>query len=145
MEPKIFIAESEDEIERCYEAFKALRPHIEKGSFIAQVLRQRKQSFQIVAVQIGDTIPSAAGFRFAEFLAWGKVLYIDDLTTLADHRGNGYAAMLMDWLIELAKREHCDGLHLDTGHQRHLAHKLYLSKGLEINAHHLSVELNKNA
>ncbi len=145
MEPKIFVAESEDEIELCYEAFKILRPQIEKESFIAQVLRQKEQSFQIVAVRLGDAVPSAAGFRFAEFLAWGKVLYVDDLTTLPEYRGNGYAALLMDWLIDLAKKKHCNGLHLDTGHQRHSAHKLYLSKGLEINAHHLAIEFNKNA
>ncbi|MBU2704976.1 GNAT family N-acetyltransferase [Zooshikella marina] len=139
-EYELIIVEGKDQIELCFDAFKELRPQIEKKQFVEQVLRQRKQSYQIVAIKIGDKVPCAAGFRFAEFLAWGKVLYIDDLTTLPEYRKRGYAAILMDWLIEYAQSQKCDGLHLDTGHQRHSAHKLYLKKGLNINSHHLSIE-----
>ncbi|MFL0801199.1 MAG: GNAT family N-acetyltransferase [Agarilytica sp.] len=140
MEYELITVKSRQDIESCFDAFKALRPHIEKEQFVEQVIRQQEQSYQIVAIKIDNRIPSAAGFRFAEYLAWGKVLYVDDLTTLPECRGNGYAATLMDWLIEYAKENKCQGLHLDTGHQRHSAHKLYLNKGLLINSHHLSIE-----
>lgn len=140
MKYEIITVTSRKEIESCFDAFKVLRPHIEKEQFIEQVIRQQEQSYQIIAINIDGKIPSAAGYRFAEYLAWGKVLYIDDLTTIPECRGNGYAAVLMDKLIELAKENACQGLHLDTGHQRHSAHKLYLNKGLNINSHHLSIE-----
>merc|ERR1711916_121079 len=107
---------------------------------MGQVLRQKQQAYQIVALRVNDCIPSAAGFRLAEFLAWGKILYVDDLITLPEYRGRGYAAKLMDWLLQHAEANGCDGLHLDTGHQRHSAHKLYLGKGLKISSHHLSIE-----
>lgn len=139
MEYELVIVKGKDQLERCFDAFKALRPHIEKEQFVVQVLRQQQQSYQIVGLKVGDKIPCAAGFRFAEFLAWGKVLYVDDLTTLPEYRSRGYAGILMDWLIEHARAKGCHGLHLDTGHQRHTAHKLYLKKGLNINAHHLSL------
>jgi Acetyltransferase (GNAT) family. len=142
MENQLFFVKSREEINLCFDAFKVLRPHIEKESFIEQVLRQQQQSYQIIAFRVNGKVESAAGFRFAEFLAWGKVLYIDDLTTLPESRGNGYAAVLMDRLIEHAKANGCQQLHLDTGHQRHSAHKLYLKKGLNIVSHHLSLELN---
>jgi GNAT superfamily N-acetyltransferase len=140
MENELIFIESREDIDHCFDVFKVLRPHIEKEQFIDQVVRQKSQSYQIVGLKVNGKIESAAGFRFAKFLAWGKVLYVDDLTTLPQSRGNGYAAVLMDWLIEYAKANECDQLHLDTGHQRHSAHKLYLKKGLNIVSHHLSLE-----
>ncbi len=125
----------------CYALFKALRPHLEKEQFIEQVLRQRECSYQIVAIKEGNIIPSGAGFRFSEHLAWGKVLYLDDLTTLPEHRGKGYAAALMDWLMDHARSNGCQGLHLDSGYVRHDAHRLYLKKGLQLSSHHLSIAL----
>ena len=144
MERELFIPESKKEIVLCFPAFKELRPHLNEKDFIAQVQRQKEQSYKIIAIKHNDLVPSAAGFRFAEFLAWGKVLYVDDLTTLPEHRGKGYASEIMDWLIDHAKTNKCDGLHLDTGHHRHSAHKLYLKKGLSITSHHLSYELDGN-
>lgn len=144
MDAELIFIKNKDQIELCYNAFKELRPHLDKDVFIEQVLRQKEQSYQIIAIKENNAIVSAAGFRFAEFLAWGKVLYIDDLTTLKEYRGKGYAATLIDWLIKHAQEHECQGLHLDTGHNRHAAHKLYLKKGLNISSHHLSLEFECN-
>lgn len=65
--------------------------------------RQQIQGYQILALRHEGVIKSAAGFRFAEFLAWGRVLYIDDLTTLPEARAQGHADGLLDWLIEHVK------------------------------------------
>ena len=145
MENEVVLIESQDDIALCFDAFKELRPHIDKQGFLDQVARQAKDSYKIVAIKNDGSVPSAAGFRITEFLAWGKVLYIDDLTTCQEYRGNGYAAALLDWLINYAKENGCDAVHLDTGHNRHAAHKLYLKKGFNITSHHLSIEGLKNA
>jgi GNAT superfamily N-acetyltransferase len=136
----IFIANSDSDIEACFDAFKVLRPHLRKENFLSQVRRQQALSYQILAIRTDGNIPSAAGFRFAEYLAWGKVLYVDDLTTLPEARGHGYADILMSWLIDYAKLHNCHGVHLDTGYSRHAAHRLYLRKGLSFNCHHLALE-----
>jgi len=138
---KIFLVKTDEDIGACFDAFKVLRPHIKsREEFVSQVHRQQTQSYEIVAVKTDNKVESAAGFRFSEFLAWGKILYLDDLTTLPESRGNGYGVMLMDWLIDHAKSKGCQALHLDTGYSRHAAHRLYLKKGLEIKSHHLSIE-----
>lgn len=129
------------EIALCFPAFAELRPHLDKDRFVAQVLRQMERGYRIVATRDGDNVPGAAGYRFGEYLAWGKILYIDDLVTLPAHRGKGYASRLLDWLVDEAKANACSALHLDTGHQRHVAHRLYLNKGLRISSHHMSLEL----
>jgi len=143
MTTEIFLAESDGEIESCYPAFAALRPHVRREDFLSRVRRQQEQSYRILALRHEGSIPSAAGFRSAEFLAWGKVLYIDDLTTLPEARGKGFAGALLDWLIARARDAGCDAVHLDTGYGRHAAHRLYLSRGFELTSHHMAVELRK--
>jgi GNAT superfamily N-acetyltransferase len=95
-----------------------------------------------VALRSDGDIKSVAGYRFCEFLAWGKVLYIDDLATLPGEKSQGFGGALLDHLIELAQQERCQGLHLDTGYARHAAHRLYLRKGLQLSCHHMALEFD---
>jgi GNAT superfamily N-acetyltransferase len=143
MPAEIFIADTDAEIEACFPAFHALRPHLDPAAFVAQVRRQQAQGYQILALRQDGIIKSAAGFRFMEFLAWGRVLYIDDLTTLPDQRGQGFAGSLLDWLIGHAKERGCQAVHLDSGYARHDAHRLYLRKGFRLNCHHFARELSE--
>jgi GNAT superfamily N-acetyltransferase len=138
---EIFIANTDAEIESCFPVFSVLRPHLEQSEFLPQVRRQQVQSYQILARKHAGRVKSVAGFRFAEFLAWGKVLYIDDLSTLPGETSRGFAGSLLDWLIDHARSTQCRGVHLDTGYTRHAAHRLYLRNGLQFNCHHLSLEL----
>ncbi len=142
---ELLIAETDREIEQCFDAFKVLRPHLEMGTFLKQVRRQQRESYQILALREDGKILSAAGFRFAEFLAWGTVLYIDDLTTLPEFRGRGHGDRLLSWLIDHAKSRGCKGVHLDSGYARHAAHRLYLRKGLHLDCHHLALAFQTNA
>ena len=84
-----------------------------------------------------------AGFRFLEFLAWGKVLYIDDLITNSEVRKNGHGGKLLKWIIEQAKQMNCDQVHLDSGPQRHDAHRLYLNHGFKIIGHHFALNFKE--
>ena len=140
MTAEIFIATTDEEIESCFPVFSFLRPHLNKGDFLPQVRRQQAQGYRILALKDDDEVKSVAGFRLAEFLAWGKVIYIDDLSTLPTERSQGFAGSLLDWLVDHAKSSGCRGIHLDTGYARHAAHRLYLRKGLQLNCHHLALE-----
>lgn len=138
LKPTIFLARTDSQIESCFEAFSVLRPHLKRDQFLAQVRRQEAQGYQLLALEDDEFVKSAAGFRLAEFLAWGRVLYIDDLTTLPDARGRGFAGMLLDWISAHAEQHGCGAVHLDTGYTRHAAHRVYLSKGFELSCHHLA-------
>ncbi len=138
---ELFHPASDDELAACAPAFLALRPHLSVQAFVQQVRRQATQGYRIVAVRVGAEVPSAAGYRFAEFLAWGKVLYVDDLTTLESARGRGHGGALLDWLINHAREQGCHAVHLDSGYQRHAAHRLYLNKGFVLSSHHLALAL----
>lgn len=141
MTHEIFIANSDTDIQACFPVFSALRPHLQESEFLPQVRRQQAQSYQILALRHEGRVKSIAGFRMAEFLAWGKILYLDDLSTLPGATSQGFAGLLLDWLRDHAKAAGCDALHLDTGYARHDAHRLYLRKGLHLTSHHLSLLL----
>src|SRR5437667_303988 len=80
---------------------------------------------------------AVAGFRSGRSFAWGRYLYVDDLSTVPAARRQGHAGALLDWLLGEARRLGCEQLHLDsgTGRERFDAHRLYHSHGLAIVAH----------
>ncbi len=129
-------------LEAAYEVFAVLRPHLSRDRFIDQVRTQSAEGYRIVAIKQNGAIVAAAGFRVATFLAWGRVLYIDDLITHPQHKRSGLGGALLDWLLAEGRRLGCSAAHLDTGHQRHDAHRLYLNKGFVFSSHHMSADLN---
>ncbi len=134
---------TDDELLQSFPVMNVLRPHLGKENYVDKIRRQQEQGYHLVAViDPAEEISALAGYRFAEFMAWGKVLYLDDLITDPGKLKRGYASALLDWLEEEGKRNGCDELHLDTGHQRLDAHRLYHKKGWQINSHHMSKELS---
>jgi GNAT superfamily N-acetyltransferase len=134
----IQLAHSEEDIRKCWLALFALRPHLHEHGFVEKIKGFQSRGYQLAYMEENGQAASIAGFRFTEHLAWGKVIYIDDLSTLPEHRGKGYGGQLLDWIFDLARAHQCDQVHLDSGHQRHDAHRLYLNKGFTITSHHFA-------
>jgi len=132
------------ETELAFRAMKALRTALaDAGAFARHVNRiQRPEGYRLVAVcEDGEAEAVAvAGFRVLHNLAWGHVLYVDDLSTLPEGRRRGYGRMLLDWLLDEARRLECDELHLDSGvgENRLDAHRLYFNSGMRITSHHFA-------
>ena len=109
---------------------------------------QRGEGYRLVgAFEDAPIAVAVAGFRLAHNLAWGRHLYVDDLSTMPAARRRGHARALLDWLADEARRLGCDELHLDSGvgPQRADAHRLYFNAGLTITSHHFSRELQDPA
>lgn len=141
-EPPVQRAEDDDAIRRCAPLFRELRPQVREETLVERVRRQeREHGYRLVYVEEGGVPAALAGYRVAEFLAWGRVLYVDDLVTAPASRGRGHGGVLMDWLLGEARRLACEELHLDSGVHRFSAHRLYHSRRLEISSHHFSIRL----
>ncbi|MBI4717795.1 MAG: GNAT family N-acetyltransferase [Planctomycetes bacterium] len=140
---RIAVADSDAEVTRCFPVVQELRPHLESESFRAQVRRQMKAGYSLVFLEVAGEIQALAGFRFGEFLAWGRILYVDDLVTRKAAQSHGYGGALFDWLVARAEAEDCDQLHLDSGVQRFAAHRFYLKHGMDITSHHFAMRLGK--
>lgn len=139
---EIQLATTSAQIQSCYEIMHQLRPHLpSEQAFVSQVQRQIQEGYHLAYIPHDGKVRALAGFRFLEFLAWGKVLYIDDLVSDPTARRKGYGSKVLKWVVFEAKKAHCDQVHLDSGPQRHDAHKLYLNHGFKIIGHHFALDL----
>ncbi|MDQ3813210.1 MAG: GNAT family N-acetyltransferase [Armatimonadota bacterium] len=137
---RIAFAESAIDIERCFPIMVELRTALTPDEFVAKVQRQRAlYGFKLAYLEDGGEVKAVAGFRVMENLAWGKFLYVDDLVTAAAARSQGYGDKLFDWLLDYARAEGCEQLHLDSGVQRFEAHRFYLRKRMSISSHHFAM------
>lgn len=133
---KIKIAISEDEINSCWEAVFLLRPMLKKESFVTQIQSMQKEGYSMLYIQEDNRTVAIAGYRICTMLYCGKMIYLDDLSTLETHRGKGYATQLLDHLKVIALKENCVSIHLDSGPNRTTAHKLYFKENFTISAYH---------
>lgn len=142
--PEIRSAIDCESIRACYKIMHQLRPHLaSEETFAEQVLRQINEGYRLVYIQDNEQVKAVIGFRYLEFLAWGRVLYIDDLISDTANRRSGYGSTLLKWVIDEAKKSSCDQVHLDSGPQRHDAHRLYLNHGFKIIGHHFALGLRE--
>src|SRR4051812_31174868 len=113
------IAGTDQEILACYAVIAELRPHLESPeAFLAQVRRQQAQGYVLGYLMVEGAVAAAAGFRVGEFLAWGKIVYIDDLVTQHIARKRGLASELMDAIVAYAREHGCASVQLDSGYTR---------------------------
>jgi GNAT superfamily N-acetyltransferase len=132
------IAKRPEEIMLCWEAMRALRPHLVREEFAATVTEMIRSGYTLAYIEEEGKAVAAAGFRRLHFLLHGKHIYIDDLTTLPGSRRKGYAGVLLDYVFGIARREGLKFVTLDSGPQRHDAHRLYLNKGFTIASLHFT-------
>jgi GNAT superfamily N-acetyltransferase len=138
---EISLANTPEQIDRCYSVMQELRPHIEAMDFTPRVLHQRTEGYQLAFLELDGVVRSVAGFRIFNLLFSGRTLYIDDLVTHDSDRSRGFGATLFDWLVDYAKKQGCERLTLDSGVQRFAAHRFYLNRGMDITSHHFDLKL----
>lgn len=135
---KVQIAQTEAEIAQCFSVIVQLRPHLTRDSFVAQVLRQQKEGYQLAFIETEGTVRAVAGYRLMEMLSRGRFVYVDDLVTDSQARSAGYGKALLDWLMVYAKAQDCQLLDLDSGVQRFEAHHFYFRERMHIVAYHFA-------
>ncbi|TQV67277.1 GNAT family N-acetyltransferase [Exilibacterium tricleocarpae] len=118
-----------------------LRPHLQAGDFVSTVRHMETEGYRLAFIERGRRVVAVAGYRITTNLFMGKNLYVDDLVTAADARSEGHGEALVSWLRELAIAERCEVYHLDSGTQRHRAHKFYFREGFNIASYHFSQPL----
>ena len=137
----IAFATTDAEIQDCYDVMSQLRPHIAREDFLPRVRRQIDSfDYRLAYLKDGD-VKAVAGIRISEWLAGGKYLDIDDLVAKDGERSKGYGGKLFDWIVDFARAEKCDHVRLLSGVQRFDAHRFYLTKRMNIEAHYFTIQL----
>lgn len=138
---EIKIAITDNEIASCWEAISVLRPMLERENFVSQIQNLQKEGYHLLYIQEKDKTVAIAGYRIYTMLYCGKMLYLDDLSTLEEYRGKGYASQLLNHLKAIALENNCVSIQLDSGPARTTAHKLYFKEDFTISAYHFHKKL----
>lgn len=138
---KIQLADTEEEITRCFAVLQQLRKNLQADPFLSQVRRMQAEGFQLVYLTDADEVKTVGGFRITELLAGGRFLYVEDLVTNEADRAHGYGQALFAWLVAYAKTAGCIYLHLDSPVQMFAAHRFYVRQRMDIVCHHFGIKL----
>ncbi|MEP7237722.1 MAG: GNAT family N-acetyltransferase [Ferruginibacter sp.] len=132
---------TKEELTRCFEVMKELRPHHTLESFLAVIAQMETEGYHLIFLEDNGTVVSVAGYRLTTTLYDGLIIDFDDFVTLATARGKGYAGHLFDHLVGIAKERSIKTIHLNSNHMRFDAHRFYLNKKMKIVAHHFRIEM----
>jgi GNAT superfamily N-acetyltransferase len=133
----IRIVETDAELRKTHRVMAQLRAHLSEDEYVARVKRQReREHYQVVALIQDGEVRAVGGFRLGASLAWGEHVYVDDLVSDDAQRSQGHGAELLEWIGRYAKERGCASLHLDSGVQRHAAHRFYLRERMDIVFYH---------
>lgn len=135
---QIRFAATEEDILKCRSAIQALRPQLTDDLYPNAIAQTLADNRQLIFVEENNVAAAIAVFETGYNLFRGKYIYIDDLSTLPEFRGKGYAGQLLDWIFEYAQKEKFEQVHLDSGvsDSRSDAHRLYLNKRFQIASLH---------
>ena len=134
-------AQTDEQIERCFPVMSELRTHLRRELFLAQIRLMEDEGYRLAYIEEDKEVVSVAGFRIYTNLFMGKNLYVDDLVTSERHRSKRHGETMLAWLRKTAIDNDCRYLHLDSGTQRHRAHRFYFRQGLNIASYHFSEAL----
>ena len=137
---EVKVVSTEEEVRAVSPVVLQLRTHLNEKDLVSAVGRMRREGYRLIAAYDdggGDPV-GAAGFRVHEMLAYGKILYVDDLVVSENARSGGVGKALLGWLEGEARRAGCTGLHLDSGVQRARAHRFYFREGMAVYNFHFA-------
>lgn len=138
----IRLATTDAEIAATFGVMAQLRTHLKEAEYVALVRRQAGESgYRLACLHDGGRVCAVAGFRITHSLAWGRHVYIDDLISDESRRSLGYGEALLDWVAAFGREQECAELHLDSGVQRHGAHRFYLRSRMDITCYHFRLTL----
>lgn len=135
------IAETDEEIESCFDVMSELRGHLKRSEFVSLVRNMESEGYRMAYVQEAGQVVAVAGYRISTNFYMGKHLYVDDLVTAGHARSKGYGEELLEWLRAQARAAGCKFLDLDSGVQRGRAHKFYFENGFTIASYHFRESL----
>ncbi|ROR73914.1 GNAT family N-acetyltransferase [Bogoriella caseilytica] len=117
---------------------RELRPHLTRELLDQVIAEGAPQGLRFTAVLEDGQCVAIAGWRVIANTSAIRKLYIDDLCTSGATRSRGHGSTLLNALIARARELDCRLVDLDSGVQRHEAHRFYLRERMDIVSHHFS-------
>jgi len=127
---RIALATTDEEILACHPVMVELRPQYSSEQFLEKVRRLMDEERFELAYLDDDGIRSVAGIRMGDWLPTGKYLEIEDFVTVEAARSKGYGKALLHWVLDYAKQNGCENVHLVSATHRVDAHRFYEREGM---------------
>ena len=138
---EIRLADTDAEINATFDVMHQLRTHLSQQDYLPLIRKMQQSGYLLAFLEDEGKVRAVAGFRINDSLAWGHYAYVDDLVSDETARSAGYGKALLDWIDGFARQHGCTQLHLDSGVQRHGAHRFYLRERMDITCYHFRREL----
>jgi GNAT superfamily N-acetyltransferase len=139
--PELRCAETDAEIKRCFDVMHQLRPKLLREHFVAAIRAQQAEGYQLAWIEREGRVVTVAGFRIQHMLVSGKTVYVDDLVTDEAARSQGHGEVMLQALVQHARKAGCSTFSLDSGTHRTEAHGFYFRHSLRISAFHFQLSL----
>ena len=138
--PRVRPAVTDSDVVRCWPVLRQLRPDLAADALLPAVRRMEQHGFRLACAEDEEGVVRAViGYRVTEMLRTGAMLEIDDLVTDGEARSGGYGRALLEWVLVEARKAGCSVVELDSGVQRHAAHRFYFRHGMHILGYHFSL------
>ena len=121
-------------LEKSESVHRQLRPQL-PAAYAARMREIFAAGGRMAVVVTDGEVVSVAVWRLIEDTNTGRRVYVDDLVSDAARRSTGAGRLLLDWLEDKARHLGCAALTLDSGVQRHDAHRFYFREGMTILAY----------
>jgi GNAT superfamily N-acetyltransferase len=114
-----------------------LRRHLTPETFAEVYVQGHPEGLRFTAAYDDEgRCVAVAGWRLVATTVALRKLYVDDLVTAPDRRGQGIGAALLGELERRAREAACRVLDLDSGADREDAHRFYFREGMVIRGFH---------
>ena len=123
------------ELEIAYEVVKQLRVELSYKEFEDLIYDMRHMDYKMFGLFDKDRLITYAGASICTNLYNKRHLYMYELVTDEDYRGQKYGKKMLDYLVDYAKVGACENVVLTSGLQREDAHRLYKNYGFDKKSH----------
>ena len=134
-------ATSKEDFINCFSVVVTFLPSLHLDHYLNQILQMLDETYQLIFTEEESKAVAICGYRFITLLHGGKSIYIDNLYTHPSYRGRGHATALLNHLLNEAKMNGIQSVHLDSGQQQGEAHRFYLKHEFNITSQHYLLEL----
>jgi GNAT superfamily N-acetyltransferase len=131
------------EFRKAFPVLSQLRDHLTEDAFLEQLDVMREDGYRLFALFEDGDIVAVAGLAVRRNFHSDRHVFVDDLVTDEDRRGEGHGGRLLEYVHELAREESCAHVTLESGLWRERAHEFYEAHGYEKRCYSFRRELDE--
>ena len=121
--------ETAEEMLQSLDLVKELTPDLTHASYHKMLLEMLPHNYRQVAIFEENTLIGISGYWLATKIYCGKYLEIDNLVVGKEYRSRNIGKLLVDWMLDEARKNNCQTVLLDAYVENFKAHKFYYREG----------------